>query len=79
MFALNRFVYQYLNVLLIGRKTKRFVSLQIDILYKRVPLPDHYTLIDVAYIYSWKRVSFYFPTSKYRISQIEYFRFRTNP
>lgn len=30
---------------------------QIDILYKRVPLPDHYTLIDIAYIYSWKRVS----------------------
>ncbi|CAG9853545.1 unnamed protein product [Phyllotreta striolata] len=27
----------------------------IDILYKRVPLPDHYTLIDIAYIYSWKR------------------------
>lgn len=29
----------------------------IDILYKRVPvpLPDHYTLIDVAYIYTWKR------------------------
>nr|XP_023018938.1 polycomb group protein Psc-like [Leptinotarsa decemlineata] len=27
----------------------------IDVLYKRVPLPDHYTLIDIAYIYSWKR------------------------
>ncbi|XP_018318400.1 polycomb group protein Psc-like isoform X2 [Agrilus planipennis] len=27
----------------------------IEILYKRVPLPDHYTLIDIAYIYSWKR------------------------
>ncbi|XP_060533728.1 polycomb group protein Psc-like [Cylas formicarius] len=27
----------------------------IDILYKRVPLPDHYTLIDIAYIYSWQR------------------------
>ncbi|KAK9872062.1 hypothetical protein WA026_015309 [Henosepilachna vigintioctopunctata] len=38
---------------------------QIDILYKRVPLPlpDHYTLIDVAYIYTWKRnepMRFYF-------------------
>ncbi|CAH0548526.1 unnamed protein product [Brassicogethes aeneus] len=35
----------------------------IDILYKRVPLPDHYTLIDIAYIYSWKRnepMTFYF-------------------
>ncbi|KAJ8970569.1 hypothetical protein NQ317_014156 [Molorchus minor] len=35
----------------------------IDILYKRVPLPDHYTLIDIAYIYSWKRnepMKFYF-------------------
>uniref|UniRef100_A0AAR5PHM6 RING-type domain-containing protein n=1 Tax=Dendroctonus ponderosae TaxID=77166 RepID=A0AAR5PHM6_DENPD len=27
----------------------------IDVLYKRVPLPDHYTLIDIAYIYSWQR------------------------
>lgn len=35
----------------------RNINLQIDILYKRVPLPDHYTLIDIAYIYSWKRVS----------------------
>lgn len=38
---------------------------QIDILYKRVPLPlpDHYTLVDVAYIYTWKRnepMRFYF-------------------
>ncbi|KAL3271036.1 hypothetical protein HHI36_021536 [Cryptolaemus montrouzieri] len=38
---------------------------KIDILYKRVPLPlpDHYTLIDVAYIYTWKRnepMRFYF-------------------
>ncbi|KAG5892603.1 hypothetical protein JTB14_035612 [Gonioctena quinquepunctata] len=35
----------------------------IDILYKRVPLPDHYTLIDIGYIYSWKRnepMKFYF-------------------
>ncbi|ENN76964.1 hypothetical protein YQE_06532, partial [Dendroctonus ponderosae] len=28
----------------------------IDVLYKRVPLPDHYTLIDIAYIYSWQRL-----------------------
>lgn len=27
----------------------------IDILYKRVPLPDYYTLMDIAYIYNWKR------------------------
>nr|XP_022920423.1 protein CROWDED NUCLEI 1-like [Onthophagus taurus] len=30
-------------------------SFHIEILYKRVPLPNHYTLIDIAYIYSWKR------------------------
>lgn len=29
---------------------------QIDILYKKIPLPNHYTLIDIAYIYSWKGV-----------------------
>ncbi|GLV38364.1 Posterior sex combs [Carabus blaptoides fortunei] len=27
----------------------------VDILHKRVPLPDHYTLMDIAYIYAWKR------------------------
>nr|AFN02447.1 posterior sex combs [Bombyx mori] len=27
----------------------------IDILYKKVPLPDYYTLMDIAYIYNWKR------------------------
>ncbi|CAH2010205.1 unnamed protein product, partial [Acanthoscelides obtectus] len=35
----------------------------IDILYKKVPLPDHYTLIDIAYIYIWRRnepMKFYF-------------------
>lgn len=43
---------------------KKFLSMKfdidstqfaIDILYKRVPLPDYYTLMDVAYIYNWKR------------------------
>ena len=29
---------------------------QIDVLYKKIPLPNHYTLIDIAYIYSWKGV-----------------------
>jgi polycomb group RING finger protein 4 len=24
---------------------------------KTIVLPDHYTLMDVAYIYTWKRVS----------------------
>ncbi|KAG7311633.1 hypothetical protein JYU34_002681 [Plutella xylostella] len=43
---------------------KKFISMKfdidmtqfsIDILYKRVPLPDYYTLMDIAYIYNWKR------------------------
>ncbi|CAH2108971.1 unnamed protein product [Euphydryas editha] len=43
---------------------KKFLSMKfdidstqfaIDILYKRVPLPDYYTLMDIAYIYNWKR------------------------
>ncbi|KAL0279503.1 UNVERIFIED_CONTAM: hypothetical protein PYX00_001043 [Menopon gallinae] len=28
---------------------------KVDIIHKRVSLPDHYTLMDVAYIYTWKR------------------------
>lgn len=43
---------------------KKFLSMKfdidstqfaIDILYKRVSLPDYYTLMDIAYIYNWKR------------------------
>lgn len=43
---------------------KKFLSMKfdidstqyvIDILYKRVPLPGYYTLMDIAYIYNWKR------------------------
>ena len=34
-------------------------SLQVDISYKvkTIVLADYYTLMDVAYIYTWKRVS----------------------
>lgn len=37
-----------------------FHLLQVEIMYKvkTIVLPDHYTLMDVAYIYTWKRVSF---------------------
>jgi hypothetical protein len=31
--------------------------LQIDLFYSDEPLEDTYTLMDVAYIYSWRRVS----------------------
>ncbi|KAG6446307.1 hypothetical protein O3G_MSEX004351 [Manduca sexta] len=43
---------------------KKFLSMKfdidstqfaIDILYKRVPLSDYYTLMDIAYIFNWKR------------------------
>lgn len=36
----------------------------VEIMYKvkTIALPDHYTLMDVAYIYTWKRVSFAFIT-----------------
>lgn len=41
----------------------------VEIMYKvkTIALPDHYTLMDVAYIYTWKRVSLYnipFPAVK---------------
>lgn len=31
----------------------------VEIMYKvkTIVLPDHYTLMDIAYIYTWKRVS----------------------
>ncbi|CAG9770223.1 unnamed protein product [Ceutorhynchus assimilis] len=45
--VLKKFVRNKYNV-----DTNQFF---IDVLYKRVPLPDHYTLIDIAYIYSWQR------------------------
>ncbi|KAF7280082.1 hypothetical protein GWI33_006433 [Rhynchophorus ferrugineus] len=45
--VLKKFVRNKYNV-----DTSQFF---IDILYKRVPLPDHYTLIDIGYIYSWQR------------------------
>lgn len=45
--VLKKFVQNKYNV--------NTVSFHIEILYKRVPLPNHYTLIDIAYIYSWKR------------------------
>lgn len=32
-------------------------SLQIDIFQRRESLADEYTLLDIAYIYPWKRVS----------------------
>lgn len=28
----------------------------IEICHRRAPLPEHWTLMDVAYIYAWKRV-----------------------
>ncbi|GJQ77938.1 hypothetical protein Trydic_g2299 [Trypoxylus dichotomus] len=45
--VLKKFVQNKYNV--------NTVLFHIEILYKRVPLPNHYTLIDIAYIYSWKR------------------------
>lgn len=31
----------------------------IEICHRRAPLPEHWTLMDVAYIYAWKRVCLY--------------------
>ncbi|RZC43309.1 AIF-MLS domain containing protein, partial [Asbolus verrucosus] len=56
----------------------------IDILYKRVPLPDHYTLIDIGYIYSWKRnepMKFFFRITDINkvAERFDYFDGRTSP
>lgn len=32
-------------------------TFQIDIMYEEEPLKDYYTLMDIAYIYTWRRVS----------------------
>lgn len=40
-----------------GIDTEQFY-VQIMYKVKTIVLPDHYTLMDVAYIYTWKRVSF---------------------
>lgn len=32
-------------------------SLQVEILYEDEPLKEYYTLMDIAYIYPWRRVS----------------------
>lgn len=31
--------------------------LQVEILYEDEPLKEYYTLMDIAYIYPWRRVS----------------------
>lgn len=32
-------------------------TFQIDVMYEEEPLKDYYTLMDIAYIYTWRRVS----------------------
>ena len=32
------------------------ISRQIDVMYEEEPLKDYYTLMDIAYIYTWRRV-----------------------
>ncbi|KAE8596027.1 hypothetical protein XENTR_v10015944 [Xenopus tropicalis] len=32
-------------------------NFQIDVMYEEEPLKDYYTLMDIAYIYTWRRVS----------------------
>lgn len=38
----------------------------IEICHRRAPLPEHWTLMDVAYIYAWKRVNY----SQFQLSNI---------
>lgn len=39
----------------IKMKTFNF-SLQVEVMYEDEPLKDYYTLMDIAYIYTWRRV-----------------------
>ncbi|KAG9476602.1 hypothetical protein GDO78_003241 [Eleutherodactylus coqui] len=34
-------------------------TFQIDVMYEEEPLKDYYTLMDIAYIYTWRRVGIY--------------------
>lgn len=33
-----------------------FLHFQIEVMYEDEPLKDYYTLMDIAYIYTWRRV-----------------------
>lgn len=69
---------------------KKFISMKydvdcsqfsIDISYKRVPLPDYYTLMDIAYIYNWKRnepMRFFFQITDYIAIRTRYGLFDIN-
>lgn len=34
-----------------------FCVIQVEVMYEDEPLKDYYTLMDIAYIYTWRRVS----------------------
>lgn len=53
----NRLVYDdELLLLEVNPRLFKFVS-QVELFHRRESLPDDYSLMDIAYIYAWKRVS----------------------
>lgn len=37
----------------------KLMCLQVEVIYRKESLPDNYSLMDIAYIYTWKRVCTY--------------------
>lgn len=47
----------HLKKFLALKYTVDVTKFNIDICHRQTPLPEHWTLMDVAYIFAWKRVS----------------------
>lgn len=46
----------YLNEVKQFKLERLFLRFQIEVMYEDEPLKDYYTLMDIAYIYTWRRV-----------------------
>lgn len=47
-----------------SRETNFILFLKIEVMYDDKPLSPDFTLLDIAYIYAWRRVSFLFSNKK---------------
>lgn len=57
-----KFTVSHLKKFVVNKFSINTSEFYVEIMYKvkTIVLPDHYTLMDVAYIYTWKRVSCYY-------------------
>lgn len=58
-------IFTVLNLLKIKMYCLLFLGfLQVEVMYEDEPLKDYYTLMDIAYIYTWRRVRDLFGQNK---------------